>query len=114
MARYDFIAGEAVKNSQNLVIPHMLTLAVFVRGLRFLKALYHVAAIVVDHGLHTKTGHYTALLCQPEHGKGTLLASGRLCDALPNSVQCASQVTMTPATMLCLNPLSNLFSFGKS
>ena len=110
LARYDYIRGVAVKNSQPLAIPSRVTMPIFGQGIRGFKAVYHVAAILVHHGPHTRTGRYAAILCSDEldaRGRCWETNDGRkakLCDAQLTYAQQRPRHRGSDQAMLILQP----------
>ena len=51
------------KNRQAVAIPATVTIPIFGGGIRTFKAVYSIVAIILHHGAHTSTGHYTTVLC---------------------------------------------------
>ena len=63
LAKYRCRGTLTFKNRQALAIPAEVTIPIFGKDLRTFKAVYSVVAIIMHHGAHTSTGHYTTILC---------------------------------------------------
>ena len=65
LPRYSFGTNGASKDRSGIVIDKRVFLPVFGRGLTTFRATYLVCSIIVHHGVHTHSGHYTSLLLEP-------------------------------------------------
>ena len=87
LARYRCRGTLTFKDRQALAIPAEVTIPIFGKGLRTFKAVYTIVAVIMHHGAHTNTGHYTTILCDGR-GKFWETDDGRqaqLSESLPDN-----------------------------
>ena len=62
LARYGGSHGDAVRNSQSLVLPATLAIPVFGKGTKCFRAKYHAVGFILHSGPRPSEGHYSAIL----------------------------------------------------